>query len=168
MNRFLSPLVKQISILSRPSLITSSSRRWLSTKKGDSDEVDQIKTIEKNEENYFENVKKSFDGLQKSRQSETMEEKRSRLLYQSRKRGTLENGLLLSHFSSKYLPTMDEKMLTEYDQVINSLINEWDLYYWLTGAVAIPAELQSNQVLKLMKTYSANENKQSRIVQPDL
>lgn len=38
-----------------------------------------------------------------------------RLVYQSRKRGMLENGLLLSTFAAKYLNKFDEKQLDEYD-----------------------------------------------------
>ena len=37
---------------------------------------------------------------------EPVETKRSRLLYQSRKRGMLENGLLLGSFASKHLSGM--------------------------------------------------------------
>ena len=35
--------------------------------------------------------------------NEAIEEKRARLVYQSRKRGMLENGLLLGSFASKHL-----------------------------------------------------------------
>lgn len=156
-------LTRQVNSLIKPS------NRFLSSKKPPSkEESEQIKVIETNEEKYFENVKESFDKLQKNRENESLEEKRSRLMYQSRKRGTLENGLLLSHFSAKYLPEMNEKHLNEYDKIINSLHNEWDLYYWLTGANQVPEELKSSEVLQMMKKYSANDLKQSRIVQPDL
>jgi hypothetical protein len=62
---------------------------------------DQIKQIQKNEDSFFGNVKKSFDSLQSNRTNETLDEKRSRLLYQSRKRGTSENGLLLGNYYSR-------------------------------------------------------------------
>ena len=95
-----------------------------------------------------------------------MEEKRSRLKYQSRKRGTLENGLLLSNFAHEHLPTMNEDELNEYDKIINSLHNEWDLYYWLTNTVPIPEEIQSLAVMQKMKKYCMNEQRLSRITQP--
>ena len=47
---------------------------------------------------------------------EPLEEKRSRLIYQSRKRGMLENGLLLGSFASKHLPTFDDEKLALYDR----------------------------------------------------
>jgi len=45
-----------------------------------------------------------------------------RLLYQSRKRGMLENYLLLSTFAAKYLNGMEKNNL-KYDQLINGPTN---------------------------------------------
>ncbi|KYK60397.1 early meiotic induction protein 5 [Drechmeria coniospora] len=56
--------------------------------------------------------------------------KRARLVYQSRKRGTLESDLLLSTFAAKHLPTMAGPLLNEYDRLLDE--NDWDLYYWAT------------------------------------
>ena len=56
-----------------------------------------------------------------------------RLLYQSRKRGMLENGLLLSGFAGKFLQQMEEPQLTLYDRLINIPSNDWEIYYWATG-----------------------------------
>lgn len=39
-----------------------------------------------------------------------------RLIYQSRKRGMLENGLLLSTFAKKYLNDFDDEQLRLYDR----------------------------------------------------
>lgn len=39
-----------------------------------------------------------------------------RLLYQSRKRGMLENDLLLSTFAAKYLETFTEQQIEQYDR----------------------------------------------------
>lgn len=51
------------------------------------------------------------------RLNETIETLRARLVYQSRKRGTLENDLLLSTFSQDHLNFMTEVELKEYDKV---------------------------------------------------
>ncbi|RSL38685.1 hypothetical protein CEP53_014663 [Fusarium sp. AF-6] len=56
--------------------------------------------------------------------------KRARLVYQSRKRGTLESDLLLSTFASKHLPTLPAKLLDQYDLLLDE--NDWDIYYWAT------------------------------------
>ncbi|KAK3301314.1 Flavinator of succinate dehydrogenase-domain-containing protein [Chaetomium fimeti] len=55
---------------------------------------------------------------------------RARLLYQSRKRGTLESDLLLSTFASTRLATMTPAQLAEYDRFLDE--NDWDIYYWAT------------------------------------
>ncbi|KAI1389429.1 DUF339-domain-containing protein [Hypoxylon trugodes] len=55
---------------------------------------------------------------------------RARLVYQSRKRGTLESDLLLSTFADAYLPTMTREQMTQYDQFLDE--NDWDIYYWAT------------------------------------
>ena len=100
-------------------------------------------------------------------QNETTEVKRRRLLYQSRKRGMLENCLLLSHFASTYLPTLNEQDLDLYDKLINTPSNDWDLYHMAIGKIETPAEYQ-HHVMDLLKRYVKNEQKQIRVRQPDL
>ena len=51
------------------------------------------------------------------RPGEPIETTRARLIYQSRKRGTLENDLLLSTFAQEHLGTMDAEALSEFDKV---------------------------------------------------
>jgi len=55
---------------------------------------------------------------------------RARLLYQSRKRGTLESDLLLSTFADENLGTMTPQQLQQYDLFLDE--NDWDIYYWAT------------------------------------
>ncbi|KAI9806723.1 MAG: hypothetical protein M1825_006180 [Sarcosagium campestre] len=55
---------------------------------------------------------------------------RARLLYQSRKRGTLESDLLLSTFADKNLSSMSMAQLRQYDLFLDE--NDWDIYYWAT------------------------------------
>ncbi|GAB7351549.1 hypothetical protein MBLNU459_g2180t1 [Dothideomycetes sp. NU459] len=55
---------------------------------------------------------------------------RARLLYQSRKRGTLESDLLLSTFADANLGNMTPKQLQQYDLFLDE--NDWDIYYWVT------------------------------------
>jgi succinate dehydrogenase assembly factor 2 len=51
------------------------------------------------------------------RPNEAIETMRARLMYQSRKRGTLESDLLLSTFARDVLAGMEEEELREYDKV---------------------------------------------------
>uniref|UniRef100_A0A2I2YMD8 Succinate dehydrogenase complex assembly factor 2 n=1 Tax=Gorilla gorilla gorilla TaxID=9595 RepID=A0A2I2YMD8_GORGO len=73
------------------------------------------------------------------RTDESIETKRARLLYESRKRGMLENCILLSLFAKEHLQHMTEKQLNLYDRLINEPSNDWDIYYWATGSSDSPA-----------------------------
>lgn len=90
-----------------------------------------------------------------------------RLLYQSRKRGMLENGLILSTFAKKYLSSFDDKQLHLYDCLINLPTNDWDIFYWATGAKPTPPEFD-NEVMDLLKEHIKNADRQTRIMQPEL
>ncbi|KGY15359.1 hypothetical protein PABG_11661 [Paracoccidioides brasiliensis Pb03] len=71
------------------------------------------------------------------REGEDVSTMRARLLYQSRKRGTLESDLLLSTFASKNLPTMTAQQLEEFDKFLDE--NDWDIYYWATQEAEDPS-----------------------------
>ncbi|CAH1170032.1 unnamed protein product [Phaedon cochleariae] len=103
----------------------------------------------------------------KMRETEPIEKKKARLLYQSRKRGMLENDLLLSTFVGKYLDKFDEKQTAMYDTLINSPSNDWDIYYWATNTKPTPPEYD-HEIMDLLKEHTKNIKKESRIRQPDL
>ena len=94
-------------------------------------------------------------------------EKRSRLKYQSRKRGIAENGLLLGTFADKYLDTMSEQDMMLYDRLINLPTNDWDIYYWVTGTKPTPDEFD-NVIMDKLKEHANNSDKESRISMPPL
>lgn len=98
---------------------------------------------------------------------ETREIKRARLLYESRKRGMLENCILLSLFAKKYLGTMTDTQLSQYDRIINEPSNDWDIYYWATGAKEPPEEF-NNEIMHLLQEYAKNREMEQRLRQPDL
>lgn len=83
------------------------------------------------------------------RVGETPATTRARLLYQSRKRGTLESDLLLSTFAAQHLATMTPDQLTQYDRFLDE--NDWDIYYWVTQEEDGPtaAQLDSNADAKV-------------------
>ncbi|TVY25093.1 Succinate dehydrogenase assembly factor 2, mitochondrial [Lachnellula hyalina] len=55
---------------------------------------------------------------------------RARLLYQSRKRGTLESDLLMSTFAEAHLRDMTPAQMAQFDLFLDE--NDWDIYYWAT------------------------------------
>ncbi|XP_036916426.1 succinate dehydrogenase assembly factor 2, mitochondrial isoform X1 [Sturnira hondurensis] len=101
------------------------------------------------------------------RTDESIETKRARLLYESRKRGMLENCILLSLFAKEYLQHMTEKQLNLYDRLINEPSNDWDIYYWATEAKPAP-EILENEVMALLRDFAKNKNKEQRLRAPDL
>lgn len=79
----------------------------------------------------------------------------------------LENGLMLSTFAKKYLNSFDDNQLRLYDRLINLPSNDWDLFYWAAGVKPTPAEFD-HEIMNLLKKHIRNEDRQARIVQPDL
>ncbi len=63
------------------------------------------------------------------RPGESIETTRSRLVYQSRKRGTLESDLLLSTFAQEHLGTMNAEELFEFDKVRSRLVVQSDFFF---------------------------------------
>ncbi|KAJ8670600.1 hypothetical protein QAD02_001859 [Eretmocerus hayati] len=101
------------------------------------------------------------------RKNEDLALKKARLVYQSRKRGMLENGLLLSTFAKKYLHSFSEEQLRQYDRLINLPSNDWDIFYWATEVKPVPVEFQ-NEVMDLLKRHIRNDDREARLRQPDL
>ncbi|KAH3887416.1 hypothetical protein DPMN_011433 [Dreissena polymorpha] len=114
---------------------------------------------------------------------EPLEQKKARLLYQSRKRGMTENGLLLSTFAALHLEKLTESQLKMYDSLINKPTNDWDIYYWITGKLhlhiclwAIISHLETkptpaqydNEIMDMLKQHTKNEDRQVRLQQPTL
>ncbi|XP_055840257.1 succinate dehydrogenase assembly factor 2-A, mitochondrial isoform X2 [Episyrphus balteatus] len=99
--------------------------------------------------------------------NEPLEQQKQRLLYQSRKRGMLENDLLLSTFASKYLKDMTKEQTKLYDNLINGVTNDWDIYYWATKTKPTPTEYD-NEIMDKLKIHVMNEQKEKRLRQPNL
>lgn len=68
--------------------------------------------------------------------SESREVRIRRLIYQTRKRGILETDLLLSTFADRYLWTMPEEEIEEFDRLLDE--PDWDIYYWLVARKPVP------------------------------
>ncbi|XP_072033635.1 succinate dehydrogenase assembly factor 2, mitochondrial-like [Amphiura filiformis] len=99
--------------------------------------------------------------------NETVDLQRARLVYQSRKRGMTENGLLLSTFADKYLNSFNKEELQLYDVLINKPNNDWDLFHWMVGHKPTPKEYD-NTIMDRLKEHACNNDMESRITQPSL
>ncbi|KAI0788856.1 Flavinator of succinate dehydrogenase-domain-containing protein [Abortiporus biennis] len=99
------------------------------------------------------------------RPNEPVEKLRARLVYQSRKRGTLESDLLLSTFASEKLPVMSEQELKEFDKLMDE--PDWDIYYWATEKKNPPERWANSTLLEQLKVHVRNEGRVVRRM-PDL
>ncbi|TFY68714.1 hypothetical protein EVG20_g3453 [Dentipellis fragilis] len=99
------------------------------------------------------------------RPNESVEKMRARLVYQSRKRGTLESDLLLSTFAQEELSKMGAEELREYDKLLDE--PDWDIYYWATKKRTPPPRWESSLILEKLTVHARNEGKTVRRM-PDL
>lgn len=101
------------------------------------------------------------------RLSEPTDIKKRRLLYESRKRGMLENCILLSLFAQRYLNEMSDAQLKQYDRLINEPSNDWDIYYWATEAQPTP-EVYQGEIMDMLKEFTKNRDQEQRLDAPSL
>merc|ERR1712013_27704 len=100
-----------------------------------------------------EKVLPDFDIRPIERNGETRANKVARLVFQSRKRGILENDLIMSTFAREYLDTMSDDDLERYDKILDE--NDWDIYYWATEAQPVP-EAHDNAVMQKIVEHTRN------------
>jgi len=97
---------------------------------------------------------------------ETREVKAKRLLWQSRKRGISENDLLLSTWFKTAEPEMSDEDLDTYSKLINSDVNEWDLFYWISKTKPVPEEYDT-AIMHSLQKHCANDKREERFFQPE-
>jgi len=69
--------------------------------------------------------------------SEPHQTRLKRLRMRSSRRGTKEMDLILGAFAERWLDTMNEDRLRQYDALLQE--NDQDLYAWVTGQAPAPA-----------------------------
>ena len=75
---------------------------------------------------------------------------RERLRFRSWHRGTREIDLLLGSFADAHLPHFTLAELRAYDAVLQH--SDPDLYNWITGTEAVPAE-HNSEVMRLVTAH---------------
>ena len=68
--------------------------------------------------------------------TEDRETRLKRLRLRSWRRGTREMDLILGPFADAGLAELDAPALDAYERLLEE--NDWDLYYWITGARPVP------------------------------
>lgn len=78
---------------------------------------------------------------------------RKKLLYQSHNRGCKEGDLILGKFAQKYLDSMTETELREFEQILQ--LTDADIYDWYCQKAELPQQHDSKLMRKLLefKTY---------------
>ncbi|KAG9125097.1 succinate dehydrogenase assembly factor 2 [Ceratobasidium sp. 392] len=95
-----------------------------------------------------------------ARPNEPLSSLRARLVYQTRKRGTLESDLLLSTFAKEHLPAMSEAELREFDKLLDE--PDWDIYYWAINKRQPPERWEGTALLDKLRVHAKNEGKAVR------
>ena len=81
---------------------------------------------------------------------ETRDNRIRRLIYQSCYTGTRETDLLLGQFANKYLITLEDQQLDEYEALM--LQGDQNILSWVRGDSKIPANLDGT-VFSLIKDF---------------
>lgn len=82
-----------------------------------------------------------------------MDERRRRLLYRSRYRGTQETDLLLGAFAMNALPGMTEQELDVWETILD--LPDVDLFDWLARRRPVPSEHDSPLMQRLIAAANA-------------
>jgi antitoxin CptB len=76
--------------------------------------------------------------------------RRKRLLFRSWHRGTKETDLLLGSFAEQHLAGFTMEQLDRYEALLER--DDGDLYDWITGRAAVPAE-RDDEVMRLLRAF---------------
>lgn len=76
-----------------------------------------------------------------TRSSDGLDERRRRLLFRSWHRGIRETDLLLGRFADVHIGDLNDAELQDYEKLLE--VRDHDLYAWVTGEAAVPAEYES-------------------------
>lgn len=88
--------------------------------------------------------------------SDGLSVRRRKILYRAWHRGTREMDLLFGRFADAVLPTMDDAGLGEMERLID--VPDHDLFGWVTGDIAIPADYDTPVLRALCAHHGAADN----------
>lgn len=79
-----------------------------------------------------------------------MDDRRKKLSFRAWRRGFKEMDLLMGTFADKYLETMTEPELDEFERLL--AVADWDVFAWITGSKETP-EHQNGPILQRLKQF---------------
>jgi antitoxin CptB len=83
--------------------------------------------------------------------SETLENRKKRLLYQSWYRGCKETDKILGWFGREYLDSFSAEEVDAFEALLAE--HDRDLFDWLTRKEPVPADMQSNSALQRLMQF---------------
>jgi len=81
------------------------------------------------------------------RSSAGLDERRRKLLFRAWRRGVREMDLIIGRFADVYIDQFDQPGLDDFERLIEAPNAE--LYAWVTGAEAVPANFDTEVLAKL-------------------
>ncbi|MBO6781826.1 MAG: succinate dehydrogenase assembly factor 2 [Alphaproteobacteria bacterium] len=85
---------------------------------------------------------------------ETREIRVRRLIYRSRYTGTKETDLILGNFADRYLAHLDDRLLDEYEALIEN--SDPDLYMWISGRKPVPREWDG-EIMRQLQNFKLGD-----------
>jgi antitoxin CptB len=82
--------------------------------------------------------------------TDSLENRRKRLIYQSQYRGVKENDIILGRFAQAHMDTLDARGLDDYEKLLQQPDN--DIYDWVAGREPVPAEFDT-PVMRLLLQF---------------
>jgi antitoxin CptB len=86
-----------------------------------------------------------------TRSSEGLNERQRRLLFRSWHRGIRETDLLLGRFADAHIADLTDHELDAYERLLD--VPDHDLYGWVSGELAIPAEYRSELLQRIVRFF---------------
>lgn len=87
--------------------------------------------------------------------TETTEDRKKRLHYQSHHRGQVENDLLLGRFARQHLQGLEGERLDAYESLLGEA--DVDIWAWVTGMQPLPAR-HDNEVFALLRAEAEGKS----------
>jgi antitoxin CptB len=91
------------------------------------------------------------------RSSEGLDVRRRKLLFRAWRRGVREMDLIVGRFADAYIDKLDAPALDDFESLIE--VPNAELYAWIVGDTAVPANHDTAVLRQLMKFHNRAEAK---------
>jgi succinate dehydrogenase flavin-adding protein (antitoxin of CptAB toxin-antitoxin module) len=78
--------------------------------------------------------------------------RRKRMIYRSKQRGWLEADILMGSWAVKYVPSLNEQQLDEYEVILNE--ETIDVFNFITGKDKLPPHLENLPLMREIQEYA--------------